>query len=354
MTEPQGSSQAPPAEGDVQATGPSSAVGGESGDKPLLVKDVAGKRNTVVINTPSTLTDAADALISHDRTAVLVLDEHGKVSGAITENDILQAYLIGMPWHYSVTAWLLTDTARLPQFLVGVLTLPPSAPLADAAATMRERASGEFACRHVVVQEEGEELPYGILSALDLARALCACSPTSPAFRRLRGRTVAEVMKPRAALPVLARSATLLQAVDEMAFAHQNCVLIAAAAEGVQAGGGGEGPWPGLASPEEAPLGDIIGVVTPRDVLRAFVEHIPGDSRVDSWLHGLQSRWQPRAVRSDAPVADAAAVMAAASVHHLVVIEPGSSNVVGVISATDVAYHMREEEQDAPMVVGGA
>lgn len=314
--------------------------------QPVLVRDVCGKRATVLIRRSNTLAEAADALTLNSRTAAIVMDQPEQgATAAITENDIMQAYLINVPWTYTVEKWLLTDEARIPSFAVDHLTVRPSMQITDAAAMMRDQAEGFHACRHLIVQGDGEMYPRAVLSALDLTRAVSALPPGSSLARRFRERTVADIMKPRSALPVCNKTATLFKAVHDMLSSSQNCVLIA--------NSDAEGPWPGL-HVEEEPVGDMLGVVTPRDVLRAFVEHIPGDSRVDSWLHGLQSRMQPRTVRTTTSIADAAAVMCGGGVHHLVVVADGpEERIVGLISATDVAYELASEHQ-ASMAVGGA
>jgi len=291
---------------------------------PSLVADIVGRPPLACLES-STVTDVADLLFAQNRTAVAVASARGEIVGAITENDILQAYEIGVPRDYPVEAWLRSDCARLPNFIVGALTVLPEASLTEAAAVMRAQASGDFACHHLLVKGDGAT-PHGILSALDLTRALCR------GFRRggsqLAGRfthkTVADVMKPRASLPICEHTATMSQVVQEMLLARQNCVLVA-----------GE-------------VGDagILGVVTPRDILRAFVERTPGSTPVVNWLRALHIQWEPRAVRSDAQLAEAADVMAANGVHHVVVAAPPpvpssgmeSAQVVGLVSSTDIAY----------------
>ncbi|CAE8644147.1 unnamed protein product, partial [Polarella glacialis] len=102
---------------------------------PLTVAAVALQRETVTCSVEDTLSDACESLVSSGRTAAVVLD-NGRVCGVLTENDILQAYVEDVSWVCSIGDWLKGGDARLPGFMVPVLTLPPDASIAEAAACM--------------------------------------------------------------------------------------------------------------------------------------------------------------------------------------------------------------------------
>mmetsp|Transcript_17974 Transcript_17974/g.51847 ORF Transcript_17974/g.51847 Transcript_17974/m.51847 type:complete len:341 (+) Transcript_17974:57-1079(+) len=302
---------------------------------PSAVGDILG-RSCVVRLPGSTMTDAAELLLAENRTAAAVVDERGEVVGALTENDILQAFAIGLPKGYQVEAWLHGEFARLPNFVAQALTVDSKSSLQDAASLMRAQASGDFACHHLLVKDGAKA--RGILSALDLTRALCQGIRRrhSDFARRFTYKTTADVMKPRASLPICEHAATMCQVAQEMLLARQNCVLVAAA-DGV------------------AELAHISGMVTPRDILRAFAAQTPGSTSAVEWLQGLDSYWELRAVRCDALLGQAADIMSANGVHHLVVVAPPASpavrdveriRVVGIVSSTDLAYNIGAKEDD--------
>lgn len=287
------------------------------------VGDIVGQRGDALCLDRSTLLDAADVLILHDRTAVGIVDEHGELRGAITENDILRAYSIGVPPHASVCMWLDSGYARAPCQWMTLLTVLPSTSLTEAAVQMLDaRATGESACHHLVIKDD-EGAFCGILSSLDLARSMCNSEGEQGPLRKFGGTRVAEVMKPKTFLPVCSStatircssSATLAQVLSHMAASHQNCVLIT----------------------DSKDNSVVLGVVTPRDALRGFAEHVPRDIEIGHWLRSLQSTWELRKVRADATLSEAAGAMVASSIHHLVVVSPTTAAVVGVVSSLDLA-----------------
>jgi len=287
---------------------------------------IVGQHGTVKCPGATPLTEVADLLIASDRSAAAIVDEEGNLLGAITENDVVQAYAEGSEFNYMVTAavWLRGGRARCPGALADEAIVTTATPLTEAAGRMRSRALGEGACRHLLVQDEYGAL-RGVLSSLDLARALCGSGAgMEEVDRRVGATTVAEVMKPRAALPSCASTGTMEQALKVMLHSHQNCVLV------VDMGTGGS---------------HMLGVVTPRDALRAFAEHIRLDVSVGHWLRGVRSALAPRMVLPGSWVADAARIMADSSVHHLLVVQPGSEEVVGVISSSDIAHAMGSAER---------
>ncbi|CAE8700204.1 unnamed protein product [Polarella glacialis] len=292
-----------------------SGVGGSAGS---TVADILNQQGTVVCPAAASMGFVPGLLISSGRTAAAVVDEEGSLVGAVTENDLLNAFVEGWHWDYPVDAWLRTGKARLPSSLVQMLTVHPSTSLFEAAVRMRAQAMGDFASRHLLVRDEDGSL-LGILSSLDLARAVCSLGPTRDGLvQAIRGQKVGEVMKTRAILPTLPGSATLEEAFGTLMSSKQNCLLLASDKA--------EGPG-------------VVDVITPRDVLRAIVERIPMSAVARSWLHGAQRSLWPRMVQADTSLVDAAATMAANSIHHLVVVSPISSEVViGVLSSSDLAH----------------
>jgi len=288
---------------------------------PPEVGDIVGQRGTVVCLDTALLSDAADLLILHDRTAAGVVDERGNLSGVVTENDVVLAYAGGASATGTVGSWLQSGRARLPAPELQELTVRPSATLLEAAVRMRAHVGGEHACHHLVVSSE-EAGFHGILSSLDLARALCGMGVESEALESVRGMTVLRIMKRRSELPFCVHTASVGDALGVMARTHQNCLL-------VTSGHGGD---------------RALGIVTPRDALRAFVEHVPLETSLGHWLRGLQTRWEPRKIDMNALVLEAARAMAAGFVHHLVVLSPVSSEVVGVVSSLDMARAIAAEE----------
>ncbi|CAE8700207.1 unnamed protein product [Polarella glacialis] len=296
-----------------------SSVGGSAGS---TVADIVDQQGTVVCPAASSMAFVAGMLISSGRTAALVVDEEESLVGAVTENDLLNAFVEGRCWDYPVDAWLRTGKARLRSSLVQMLTVLPSTALLEAAVRLRAQAIGYFASRHLLVRDEDGSL-LGILSSLDLALAVCSLGKICDGLvRAIRGQKVGEVMKTRAILPTLPGSATLEQAFGTLMSSKQNCLLIADDKAGV------------------------VDVITPRDVLRAFVERIPPSAVARSWLRGTQRSLQPQMVQADTSLADAAAIMAANSIHHLVVMSPGSSDVViGMLSSSDLAHTLGSTAQ---------
>lgn len=112
------------------------------------------------------------------------------------------------------------------------------------------------------------------------------------------------------------------QVLQHICSSRQNCVLIA------------DG---------ELAVSSLLGVVTPRDAMRAFAEHVPVSVQVGPWLRALRSDWAPRAVDADEALQDCARRMVEHSVHHLVV--TSSSGVAGVVSSTDLAHAIGSAER---------
>mmetsp|Transcript_1145 Transcript_1145/g.3818 ORF Transcript_1145/g.3818 Transcript_1145/m.3818 type:complete len:345 (+) Transcript_1145:77-1111(+) len=302
---------------------------------PATVASIVGLHGTVVCPGSATLSDVADLLMAGDCSAAAVVVDDGTFLGAITENDIARAYVEGSDEGHPSTAaagiaagaWLRSGMARCPASLADAMTVRTSTPLCEAAERLRAMALGDFACRHLLVRDAAGKL-RGMLSSLDLAGAFCSSGPgMEEVGRRIGHAAVVDVMKPRAALPTCPRGGTLGQALRSMLEARQNCVLVTDA--------------------DFCPAAQ--GVVTPRDAMRAFVEHVPLDVTVGHWMRGLKSALLPRIVASDMPLACAAQIMACYSIHHLVAVSPATGDVEGVLSSCDLAHAVGSAER---VVVG--
>mmetsp|Transcript_52810 Transcript_52810/g.141434 ORF Transcript_52810/g.141434 Transcript_52810/m.141434 type:complete len:326 (-) Transcript_52810:113-1090(-) len=289
---------------------------------PPVVGDIVGQRGTVVCLAKAQLSDVVDLLILHDRTAAGVVDEQGGLVGVATENDLVLAYACGESAKATVGAWLASGRARLPASELPEMTVRPSTTLLEAAVRMRAHVHSEHACHHLIVYGDDGTF-HGILSSLDLARALCGMGVESETLEKVRAMSVLKIMKHRAELPTCSHSDTLGDALWKMARVHQNCVL-------VTHGG--------------ANKAQALGIVTPRDALRAFIEHVPLKTDLGHWLRGLQQKWEPRQIRMNDLVLDAAVAMATGFVHHLVVVSPLSGEVVGAVSSLDMARALAAEE----------
>uniref|UniRef100_A0A7S1KVW3 CBS domain-containing protein n=1 Tax=Alexandrium catenella TaxID=2925 RepID=A0A7S1KVW3_ALECA len=280
---------------------------------PPVVGDIVGQRNTVVCLVRASLSDAVDLLGVHDRTAAGIVDDTGDLQGVLTENDLVIAYGSDVPPSTAVRSWLKSGFARLPGQGLPDQTVTPSTTLLEAAKRMRANIDSESSCHHLVVCDDEGKF-QGVVSSLDLARAVFA-------LQKLRGMTVSEVMKPRGGVLRCSPDTSFGEAARRMTSMRQNCVLV-------------------MAEDDE-----VLGIITPRDALRVFSDHVPLDIDVGQWLRGLQSHWESRQIASDVEVAEAAAAMAAGLMHHLLVVSPGSSDVIGVVSALDMARALANDEE---------
>eukprot|EP00928_Gymnodinium_smaydae_P046022 TRINITY_DN30621_c0_g1_i1.p1 TRINITY_DN30621_c0_g1~~TRINITY_DN30621_c0_g1_i1.p1 ORF type:complete len:613 (+),score=135.54 TRINITY_DN30621_c0_g1_i1:127-1965(+) len=381
---------------------------------PLTVADVL-KRHLgpplLTCRAEDTLAEAAQAMVDAGRTAALVLDNDHRglvMRGMLTENDILQAFVGDTPGETTIGRWLRGGEARLPGFKVPATTVTPGATLSEAAAMMASMAEEpSFACHHLVVRQESadENSPprFHLLSALDIARGMLqialnsqdAVGKSGRASAAAAGISVEKVMKLRSSVPTCS-AADQLATVFEMLFdSQQNCALVlGSTASATQGGSGTAGAGSGDESEERAGDGEdeqkasagsaqvgvqssdkpncVRGVVTTADVARAFAEYRGVRSDVGTWLRAFRLSLDDRPERlisADSDLAAAAEAMALAGIHHLVVTEPGGSEVVGVVSALDIvcaigaAYAFSQDEdvegddemeEEKPSSVAGA
>ncbi|CAE7573216.1 unnamed protein product [Symbiodinium natans] len=285
----------------------------------VTLADIVARRETAKVTVSYTLSDAVDALVSTERTAAIVLDD-GRVQGVLTENDVLAALVEGTSWQCQISEWLKGSYARLPGFMVPALTLPASASIADAAAEMTSLAEDGigFTCHHMLVHTRdgahGESLR--ILSALDIARGIidtiaartsrdseAGPDPVVSVFTA-SDLTVEQAMKDRAGVSTCKLRDSLQKAFETMHDARQNCALIVSGGpNSVDEALDGDLPaceieeQEGITEEEEQwqqEHGAVLGVITSSDALRAFSEHLRGNTTtVAGWLRGLNSQASP-------------------------------------------------------------
>eukprot|EP00440_Ansanella_granifera_P056717 gb/GFBE01061475.1/.p1 GENE.gb/GFBE01061475.1/~~gb/GFBE01061475.1/.p1 ORF type:complete len:350 (+),score=59.45 gb/GFBE01061475.1/:1-1050(+) len=296
------------------------------------VGDIVAHRETAICQNTETLGDACDAMISTGRTAAVIVDRHGEVCGVLTENDLLAALNEGCDRDLSIDLWLRGGSARLPSCIVPSLTLTPKAALVDAAqimATEAEKDSG-FACHHLVVSHPPHK--PRLLSALDIARGMIG-DPKDRDEAHAAHKKVKRAMKTRDNMCICKLSDKLIDAYRVMCESRQNCVLVV---EGL-----GDVDGETLVSPDQQGS-HIHGVITAADALRTFSECQNGvHTTVAGWLRGLTAEEHPtapqRSILETQKLSEAAELMTETGVHHLVVLGEHKRDVVGVLSALDIA-----------------
>lgn len=323
----------------------------------------------------ASLAEACDDMCQSGRTGIVVLDEKSTVQGVLTENDVLHAFAEGTSWDVSVSSWLRGGEARLPGFLVPMLTLNATATLEEAALRMTTENQGDYSCHHLLVKHSGSTQKVHLLSALDIACGMIDAAKTAQskanghrectATVRAANLPVAQAMKPYSRVPYCLPTDTMAEAAQIMLSAHQNCALVVAKSTGQpeveqenvneqQVSGSGADrsepsrTWQRRHSSEHFEGNVFAGIVTPADALLAFFERIPSASRtVGDWCRVVSddSCESERLVSSNACLADAAAAMAKSGVHHVLVVKPETSEVVGVISALDIVRAISENFQ---------
>eukprot|EP00440_Ansanella_granifera_P021729 gb/GFBE01023586.1/.p1 GENE.gb/GFBE01023586.1/~~gb/GFBE01023586.1/.p1 ORF type:complete len:382 (+),score=60.68 gb/GFBE01023586.1/:1-1146(+) len=275
----------------------------------------------------ASLRDAADLLLRSDRTAAVVAvhgtDEQRTHLGMLTENDIMQAYIDGWRPETDAQEWVQTHEApqlTIPQYLL----VRPSTRLTEAASLMLMGASaGHVPTRgplhHLAVMGnsgiQGSWL--GIFSTLDIARGLANLhSELDIAQVGVDETTVDMVMKPVTDVPSVKPSDTIQHAFTELLNTSRHAAFVF----------------------DEH--GAFYGVVTPRCAMEAFAKGVPPSTTVISWLQHHKNDEGPRHIEPQDTLHDAARVMMAYNIHHLVVRNSEDetfSAPVGVVSSLDLA-----------------
>eukprot|EP00929_Paragymnodinium_shiwhaense_P121051 TRINITY_DN9316_c0_g1_i1.p1 TRINITY_DN9316_c0_g1~~TRINITY_DN9316_c0_g1_i1.p1 ORF type:complete len:676 (-),score=171.82 TRINITY_DN9316_c0_g1_i1:267-2294(-) len=283
------------------------------------------------------LADVASAFKASGRTAAVVADKEGQeLEGLLTENDVLRAYFQGATPEDRVSDWLEQQAARAPMPKLGRLTVDPATKLEDVANQMVENAlHGDCACHHVVVKDEDDNVS-AVLSSYDMVKALCrpeilkllrhgghpstdtfdpslvAEDTQAAAARELVHLTVEDVMKPREWVVTCPPYQRMRDAVKLLLMTQQNSVLIV------------------------DPSG-VQGIITPRDVVSAFIDNVPNGTEIAEWLRTNQPGGiSERTISADSRLVEAAATLSQKHFHHLVVVRPGTEEAVGIISDLDI------------------
>lgn len=363
--------------------------------KPVTLADVAGQRDTPICSIKDTLIKAANTMLETGRSAAVVMDggEGGHICGVLTENDILEAFVDGESWECSLEVWLRGGECRLPGFMVSSLTLSPTASLAEAASSMASMASmtemGEsnFACHHLLVcepriLEPSDKTPAQcpkarILSALDIVNGIVMSSTAEATSQGSGGPKestaavlaaskipVSQVMKPRALVPDCALGDCLAHAFGIVSSSRQGCAILVdggEVAEKTETETAEQDIAPQAASAEadkpkpearkhrilaDSDGGPVYGIITTADVLKVFSDRLGGTAtQIGDWLRNLnQERHSAaqRTISADKTLVDAAAMMSKYRTHHLVVVMPKGSEVLGVLSALDIVCALSE------------
>ncbi|CAE8718807.1 unnamed protein product, partial [Polarella glacialis] len=294
---------------------------------------------TAACHAESELADVAKLLLSTGQTAAVILSSKGKAMGLLTEGDILQAYFQGVPWDCQVGEWVLGLPDGAPA--LGEVTLPPEELLEDAVLRLlplmpwalgpstqetsrreEKKKAGAVRGGHLLVQDVAGGCYHGIFAPLDLARAVASCGPQELA--QVLGAeaclsSVSKVMEPRSGVPMCSPGCTVQQLLEELLASREHAALVVDA-------------W------------GVHGLLSARDALWAFHERVPGSE--DAWQRlasrpgGAVAMGLGRCiVAADTPLSSAAATMARASggaAQHLVVVQPGGLEVVGMLSPLDL------------------
>eukprot|EP00929_Paragymnodinium_shiwhaense_P019312 TRINITY_DN13225_c0_g1_i1.p1 TRINITY_DN13225_c0_g1~~TRINITY_DN13225_c0_g1_i1.p1 ORF type:complete len:652 (-),score=116.19 TRINITY_DN13225_c0_g1_i1:483-2438(-) len=267
------------------------------------------------------LGDVASCLAASGGTAAVVADDQNCLAALITENDLMRAYWENVAPTVNVQSWLSSGEARAPGDKLKRMTVLPSATLTEVSELMvANAASGDGSCHHVVVQEQGGQI-YGVLSAHDFVGAIAwrPSEATSQAEllsikpQTLANLKVEEVMKGRDSILTCPPYNTMKDILRVLLVTEQNSALIV----------DGNG---------------IHGIVTARDVIRAFTDSVPNTCVVADWLREKIPNMKDRVVSPDAPLSTAAEQMMRMDLNHLVVVRPASKEAIGTLSALDIVF----------------
>ncbi|CAE8681701.1 unnamed protein product [Polarella glacialis] len=280
------------------------------------------------------LGDAASALAGSGCTAAAVLDQDGQLVGLLTENDVMRAYFEGASPDHRLADWFVSGLARAPTHVLRQkLTVRPTDALVVVAEHMVTNAlTGDCACHHVLVEGDDGKI-LAILSAFDMAQAICRSDrwdnpllqgaqnkrakgdgdeqPQTSKTLRTASTAVQDIMKPRESVFTCPPLSTMKDVLKVLLLTRQNSALVV---------------------DEEG----IYGIVTPRDAVRAFADGVPGSMCIADWLRRLESGVTNRLIASTASIEEAAALMTARKLQHLVVVPPGGIQALGIVSALDL------------------
>jgi len=254
----------------------------------------------------STFGEAAGELARQSCTSMLVLNDDGAAKGVLTESDFMQAYVDGWSKYDEVGRWLLDSESRLPRHLMVL----PEVPLTEVATMMLVNTATEIGCGHFVVMSADGQF-HGVLSALDIVRALCELGSEVELSE-----TSADQAGPRVSMvrPSAARGKptdTIAHAFDSVLRSHGGGVLI-------EDGAGAH------------------GIITPRVALHAISKGVSSDAGIADLLQAQCSGMELQSVTLETPLVDAARAMIAHSLSHLVVVAVRKPEPVALLSSLDV------------------
>lgn len=86
---------------------------------------------------------------------------------------------------------------------------------------------------------------------------------------------------------------------------------------------------------------EIIGILTERDIIKIVANELP-PSGVSAMT--LMS-FPPVTVKNNAPIEEAAKIMAIKKLRHLLVEDTYGNNIVGIITVTDLARYLRQKSR---------
>ena len=93
---------------------------------------------------------------------------------------------------------------------------------------------------------------------------------------------------------------------------------------------------------------DIIGILTERDIVKIIANEIP-PSEIPA---GSLMSSQPVTVKNNAPIEEAAKIMAQKKVRHLLVEDPSGKNIVGIITVSDLARYLKQKSETGKEILG--
>jgi CBS domain-containing protein len=86
---------------------------------------------------------------------------------------------------------------------------------------------------------------------------------------------------------------------------------------------------------------EIIGILTERDIVKIIANELP-PSEITA---GSLMSYPPVTVRNNAPIEEAAQIMARKKVRHLLVENSSGNNIVGIITVTDLARYLKQKSE---------
>lgn len=86
---------------------------------------------------------------------------------------------------------------------------------------------------------------------------------------------------------------------------------------------------------------EIIGILTERDIVKIIANEVPpGEITAGSLMS-----YPPVTVKNNAPIEEAAKIMAGKKVRHLLVKDFSGNNIMGIITVTDLARYLKQKSR---------